>query len=84
MKGEIESAQESLQLYDGCDAALHKTKKLYQQSCEQVTKLRSKLEKVKGDPNANPKLKQQLEGRVKHAETWMETMKTDHQVRMAS
>ena len=60
LKGEIELAQDSLQAFESCDATLHKTKKLYQQSCDHVTKLQGKLEKTKTDPNANPKAKQQV------------------------
>ncbi len=55
MKGEIEAAQDSLQALESCDIALHKTKKLYEQSGEQVAKLQSKMEKIRTEPNANPK-----------------------------
>jgi len=78
MKGEIDSAQDALQTLEGMDSQLHKSKKLYQQSCDQVNKLHGKLKKARADPAA-PKAKQQLESRVKQAESWMESMKSDHQ-----
>ena len=60
MKGEIEAAQDSLHALESCDVTLHRTEKLYNQSCEQVVKLQGKLEKMKTDPNANLKAKLQV------------------------
>ena len=61
MKGEIDSAQDALQTLEGMDSQLHKSKKLYQQSCDQVNKLHGKLKKARADPAA-PKAKQQVGG----------------------
>ncbi len=55
MKGEIDATQESLQALESCDVALLKTKKVYEQTCEQTAKLQGKLEKTRADSNANPK-----------------------------
>ena len=60
MRGEIEHAQEGLQTLEGVDVQVHRTKKLYQQSCDQVTKLYGKLERARADPNTAPKAKQQV------------------------
>jgi hypothetical protein len=78
LKGEIDDAGDSLRLLETQEAALQRAKKLYTQSVEQYVKQQKKMEKAKGD--ANLKNKAQVEGRLKQAENWMETMKVDYKM----
>jgi hypothetical protein len=76
LKGEIDDAGDSLRLLETQETALQRAKKLYAQSVEQYVKQQKKM--AKGD--ANPKTKQQMESRLKQAESWMETMKVDYKM----
>ena len=59
LKGEIESAQDSLRLLETNEHSLHRSKKLYTQSVEQLIKQQSKIDKSKNE--LNPKNRQQVQ-----------------------
>ena len=58
IKGEIDTAGESLVLLRSCDAAVVSTKKAYQLACDNQSKLFGKMEKANADPAFTAKAKQ--------------------------
>lgn len=56
MRGEIDQAQESLNIYQAMESAVHRCKKYYQHSVDHLAKTQGKVERAKADGPLNPKL----------------------------
>ena len=56
MRGEIDQAQESLNIYHTMEAAVHRCRKHYQHSVDHLAKAKGKVERAKADGPLNPKL----------------------------
>ena len=57
VRGDIEHAQETLEVYRSSEATISKTLKQYQQGVEHLAKAQGKLERVRAEANTNPKAK---------------------------